>query len=829
MSEINVLQKLVAASKCATTAVVLTHNIDFMFAQAILVNRLRRSGAPRLTIFADAGCAAGSFARQSEIADRVGRSFRVVPVDLGMGRRFHPKAIFLAGPEGASLAVGSGNLGHGGWSGNREIWSYFSFPGGSGGAEIAAFRDYLEQVYDRAGASDAVRQTVMEPFRSEAWAADLPNAGGLLPLPASTTLMERMLGEISAPSLSFDVLSPYFDAEGSAVGELANRVGVPMRVMIQHGKEGLSAPAAARLPVSAQVLGVAPADDGRQTIHAKAYAALYEDHVVLVAGSANCSRAALLSTDGGNAELMAVSRLSLAEYEDLLSGIWISDGPPDLPAVAPNDDWDSIESPPVRVLSASFEGSVLSIRCAFGGGGVPSQIDVVLNSGVFPATAGENGDFSIEVTDPGSRLWVEIATAHGAVRSAPMWIDHEAELRVGRPELNVQAKLGGNEGQISSDGLIDIFTLVVEHYDSPVPWAGLRDRKAQQPLAAYDLADVFSDGFGRRSYAQVLGGGSLSTDEWGLMNDYFRVGGSVGRQGELPDEPIDDPDGEPPEPKGGDVPAKPLEATQAQKLGRLVDKAVSSMSTMTFLESRPPARLAADIRTAALLLGIARRRDGMDRARVDAASARLFHALFVGNGERPLLDRYVEAHPEAPGLMQSADLTAAMTLWVADLINKTEAGAWFEFAATRLAATHTWLAQGGDDTLRSLERLSVHVASLAEALPDVWVGWVKGGFAVRALMDNLVDPSELLGAVTRSRIHRGEIVWIGQQFAVAEADFDRKSNAEFFLLAEARRAKYRGDRAVPILDVIDRVDLPAAVAGTVRGILSPGSIRVAST
>jgi hypothetical protein len=125
MSETNVLQRLVETTGRATTAVVLTHNIDFMFAQAILVNRLRKSGAPRLTAFADAGCAAGSFTRQSAMADRVGRSFRVVPVDLGQARRFHPKAIFLAGPEGPNLAVGSGNLGHGGWSGNREIWTFF--------------------------------------------------------------------------------------------------------------------------------------------------------------------------------------------------------------------------------------------------------------------------------------------------------------------------------------------------------------------------------------------------------------------------------------------------------------------------------------------------------------------------------------------------------------------------------------------------------------------------------------------------------------------------------------------------------------------------------
>jgi hypothetical protein len=168
MNEINVLQRMVDATMRATTAVVLTHNIDFMFAQAILVNRLRKSGAPRLTVFADAGCAAGSFTRQSEIADLVGRSFRVVPVDLGVGRRFHPKAIFLAGPDGARLAVGSGNLGHGGWSGNREIWTYFDYPG-DGGPAIAAFRDYLGEVCELAEASEPVRATVLEPFRSEAW------------------------------------------------------------------------------------------------------------------------------------------------------------------------------------------------------------------------------------------------------------------------------------------------------------------------------------------------------------------------------------------------------------------------------------------------------------------------------------------------------------------------------------------------------------------------------------------------------------------------------------------------------------------------------------
>lgn len=820
MSEINVLQKLVDAMKHATTAVILTHNIDFMFAQAILVNRLRKCGSPRLTVFADAGCAAGSFKRQSDIADRVGRSFRVVPVNLGQGRRFHPKAIFLAGPSGANLAVGSGNLGHGGWSGNREIWTYFSFPG-NGGPAIAAFRDYLAEICDLADANEAVRMSVIEPFSVDPWAAELPEAGSLLTLPADTPLMDRLLAQLDNPPSSFDMLVPYFDAEGVAVGELARRIGVPMRVLIQRGKEGLSAPAASMLPASAKVYGVTPLENERQTIHAKLFAAIYPDQVVLIAGSANCSRAALLSRHDGNAELMAVSRLSVGEYEQLLSSIQVSDHPPILPLEAPNGDWDAIESPPVRILSASFENGVMTVRCSFAASVPPSAIKVVLESGTHMVALSERA-YAFNVSDPGSRIWVELDAADGIARSAPMWIDHEQELRIGRPEHNVQAKLNGNEGPISSDSLIDIFTLVVEHYNSTIRWAGTRDKSKILPSVGYNLEDVFSKGFGQRAYAPVLGGGHLVTDEWALMNDYFRLG-DRSRYPKEQSEPPDTPNGTPPEPKPLPSRPKALEPTQAQKLRRLIDRAVTSMSSMAFLESRPPARLAADLRTAALLLAIARRRQGVDRSHVDAASAKLFHNLFAGSdGSRPLLDLYIAAHPDAPSLMLSSDLTAAMTLWVADLVNRPEAGSWFEFAATRLAAAHPWLIQGKDDTFESLDRLSEHVGNLSQALPDFWSNWVQGGAAVVALMGRLAAaPLEALELVKRSRVHRGEIVWLANQFAVAQADFDRKAKAEFYLLNDARRRKFLGEKAIPVLDILDEVGLSDAILHILRPILTP--------
>jgi hypothetical protein len=147
MIRANILDHVCGSLKSAQAAIVLTHNIDFLFVQSLLLPRLRKLGHPKLTVFADAACATGSYQQQRGLVPALGRRYRTVAVDLGYGRRFHPKAIFPAGPHGASLAVGSGNLTHGGWSANREIWARFAFPG-DGGPAIAAFRDYLQTILD---------------------------------------------------------------------------------------------------------------------------------------------------------------------------------------------------------------------------------------------------------------------------------------------------------------------------------------------------------------------------------------------------------------------------------------------------------------------------------------------------------------------------------------------------------------------------------------------------------------------------------------------------------------------------------------------------------
>ena len=134
----NVLKQLVSVSQ-AENAIVLTHDIDFLFVQSTVLPILKDAGNPKLTILADAGRAADFFASQKPFLSLLGQRFRVVPIAMPGRFRFHPKAILLSGKDRAVLAVGSGNCTFGGWSSNAEAW--FSWDTNEDGTGVfAAFK-----------------------------------------------------------------------------------------------------------------------------------------------------------------------------------------------------------------------------------------------------------------------------------------------------------------------------------------------------------------------------------------------------------------------------------------------------------------------------------------------------------------------------------------------------------------------------------------------------------------------------------------------------------------------------------------------------------------
>ena len=99
------LIKLIEAQEDVTNVIVLTHNIDFVFIQLIVLPALRRCGRPTLTVFADAQCATETFTYQSPVLTGLGTRYRVVPVAMESGFRFHPKALLLSSPAKSLLSL----------------------------------------------------------------------------------------------------------------------------------------------------------------------------------------------------------------------------------------------------------------------------------------------------------------------------------------------------------------------------------------------------------------------------------------------------------------------------------------------------------------------------------------------------------------------------------------------------------------------------------------------------------------------------------------------------------------------------------------------------
>ncbi len=214
--------KVIKDSKDITHVFILTHNIEFLFIQAVLIPALRKCGSPTLTIFADAQCAEESYQSQFRFLKDLGVRYRVVPIAMRPGFRFHPKAIFLSGQKQASLLVGSGNLTFGGWRENGEVWSRYD-PASDGGGAFGGFRNYMHEVIDLCSdLKEPLRAELEEAFdpTSRSWSESLDSESPLLGHVGKGDSMLSRMQEIAgkAPAEHLLICTPYFDREAEALG-----------------------------------------------------------------------------------------------------------------------------------------------------------------------------------------------------------------------------------------------------------------------------------------------------------------------------------------------------------------------------------------------------------------------------------------------------------------------------------------------------------------------------------------------------------------------------------------------------------------------------------
>ncbi|MYA16851.1 MAG: hypothetical protein F4Z28_08815, partial [Gammaproteobacteria bacterium] len=431
--------KVISSARDVTNAIVLTHNIDFVFVQTVALSAFHRCGHPTITVFADSRSAADSFAQQKVILTDLGVRYRVVPIAMGPGFRFHPKAVLLSGEHAGVLLVGSGNLTLGGWRENGEVWTRFDSES-DGAGPFHAFRNYLAEVLTRVLLPDAVKGDGEEAFdpRSKSWlSTGSTDDGGLVGRTGSgPTLLEQILvASGDEPVEELYVCSPYFDNDGVALRELVASVGARRAtILCQAGRTALHQRAWEPTATIAKLQNIdyrhpGFADRERSAfMHAKFYGLRRQDDVVVLAGSANCSRAALtVQGNAGNAELMAVRVLTPQAFqEEFLGELHVSAEPVILSQELSGEDDEESPGTALRILAARFEAGCLLVGYAPSSAAVT---DCLVDGTTVPFAKSGNGVLSVSCgSDPklvSIRAWID----DELVESETAWIDLERQLR----------------------------------------------------------------------------------------------------------------------------------------------------------------------------------------------------------------------------------------------------------------------------------------------------------------------------------------------------------------------------------------------------------------
>lgn len=806
---------IIRAERDVTNAVILTHNIDFVYVQTVVLTALRRCGHPTITIFADSACAAESFAQQEPVLTGLGVRYRVVPVAMNPGFRFHPKAVLLSGEKAATLLVGSGNLTFGGWRENAEVWTRFQSES-DGVVPFIEFRDYLSAILGRVALPDAVEAEIDEAFdpKNKSWMSTEPTGATALigRVGSGAALLERMLKVGGgAPVDELVICAPYFDSGGVALKELVSQVDADdTTVLCQPGRSTLQErawkhnAARARLRhIDSRHLGDAGIERSA-FVHAKFYGFRRADGVVVLAGSANCSRAALTAQGkAGNAELMAVRMLTLDEFDsDYLGELSFVSEPIVLPDDGDNDIDEESVSPVLRILAARFEAGSLLV-----GYSPPRAIiaECLIDGVTASFESIEKGVVGVLCSERPTVVVIRARVGDELLESDRSWVDHEHQLQAtarGRSladtiRARVQPGAWGARGWAD---VLDVFCKNVK-YMPVIRQQSLVRRNIGRNVVPDDApefaaADVFATDYRSPTLNSIRfpagpdGGGDVQSLQQLLLR-WFGVETQEPAEEEAPatDDEIEDVGEEEivdrPEPLPVTPDPPPIaEATiqDKRRIERLVSQLEQAMTSKEFLSERGPEYLAADLKMGSVLLRIGLQRNWIKRKRFFDLTQKIWSSLFFSSApdsDKGWLEYRADESTDRDAFvdnMRSPELSAALIGWyLAAFIDdeRSPEAARLALAVVLAVARLPWVWHGGeaDEIANELAVLLSQTAEPGLSREEVkrrataqWELLLRRGHALRRLEASVqqIKPAEIRGRISTDELPPGELLWQGR-------------------------------------------------------------------
>ena len=318
------------------SVIITTYGADLAFYERDLWRQIDR--AKNRLIFADSRQVQRRLVAESSSSLRhVNRSYVLAPLRLGGAA--HAKLILLLAEDRGLLAVGSGNLGMGGYASQGECFTTYHWSAGDSQhlhAFVAA-RDFLEQLMGR-----GLVDEIVKPRLQQAW-QDAPWVYGAVSESTSTVrhnlespLLDQFVAAIDGrPVRELIVHAPFYDHGCRALSELIGRTHPEsLQVLVQDRRTSVD-------PVRlSEVLSAAPSQVEVRTVethergewlHAKFLLARLTSSDICLQGSPNVSTPALLQ-DGltGNIEIANLLEGSPGAFDNLVSDLVVSAHPVDV-------------------------------------------------------------------------------------------------------------------------------------------------------------------------------------------------------------------------------------------------------------------------------------------------------------------------------------------------------------------------------------------------------------------------------------------------------------------------------------------------------------------
>jgi hypothetical protein len=862
---------IIRGQKNLTHVFIATFNIDFVFIESVLLRELKRCGQPTLTILADADEVTSSFESQGRWVSRVGRRYRVVPIRMEPGFRFHPKAVLLSGPEHCELLIGSGNLTFGGMRQNEEVWLRFDSRNDET-APISAFRRYADQCLARGRRTTAAKTELEEAFdtATHKWTSKLDDPAGLLSRAgvgdSMLDQMEREVGDLAVHRIV--IASPYFDDAGQALSEIARRwPTAEIEVLVQESQshlqaatwEGIRDPKMLTLVTSAREDGASP------FIHAKLYAFAGPSEAVVFAGSANCSRAALVIPGSqGNAELLAITRVEPGDLDEtVFSSMTAHSESPALrdspPEIEPHTAGES-----VRIVAASLSNGRLTIEFDGPNGANISGVLVDGQKVDIEDTEHTHDTIMLRWIGTAHRVALQANDGDGLLTSRDRWIDNEFLLSATSRQRQVAQALGDHvaPGQWTFQGWTEIMRLLGDNLRyTPTRRDDSETVTPQKAQASESIAahEFFTDDYrlpGHRhehglldDSARVIGLRGLLLEYFGIDHDAPQEDGQTEGDTDTDNEMVDRPENAKQKRKlseadqSGRHKKRSLSDAEQRRGRRIARQIVETCTTPEFIENRPPSMLGSDLAIAAVLL-VSGHAEGWlaDEDFVDL-TYQMWSFLFFDDGSdaktiRPAagaLERRFQASSDQATFvdtLRSTRLAASLATWSFSCpagLDGNEA-ARFGLASRLAVARLPWIWCLND--LAGVEAELVAIAQrtswlgkvdsgLQDSITSAWNSMLEQGNALARLEHVLKnqDLASLRESIDARRVEAGSLLWQGPKlgFCVLSKAADRTKPGASSVPVLSLRATHRELKLQPsyLLPFSDTIKFAATLDGSV--------------